>query len=280
MNKILLLFCIFFYLNFETLAFAIDSTNLNSPKLFLKSDSIVNKIDSTSVKKKPTIPIWTYNLGFDGILSSGNVNRQLINIKSSINFANPNDVFGFFTNPKFQFGTNSGVLQEREIFLDLNSTLFYLQHNVYVLTFGAYEQSNLRKITTRYNVGLGLGWKIIGGKNKPKSHLKLSISNAFVKELTDYEIKQDVEIYRNSTRIKMGLTIIPDKFSFNSVIFIQPSLIDNYFRWNSSSQISYKVGKHLSIIASFENTYENFNIEGTQNTQTNTTFGLVYSGSN
>ena len=42
----------------------------------------------------------------------------------------------------------------------------------------------------------------------------------------------------------------------------------------------YKVGKHIAILASFENTYENFNVVGIQNSQTNTTIGLVYSGSN
>jgi putative salt-induced outer membrane protein YdiY len=264
--NIILLLAINFQLKSQIL---FDAENPNLPK-----DSVKKIIE---IKK---IPIWIYSIGFDGMASSGNVNRQLINIKSSIHFANSRNIFGFFTNPRFQYGTNSSILQEREIFLDLNSTLFYLQHNLYILTFGAFEQSNLRKITTRYNVGLGIGWKIIGGNNKPESPIKLSLSNAFVKELTDYEVKQDVEIYRNSTRIKLAITLIPDKFSLNSVVFIQPSLIDNYFRWNSTSQLSYKVGKHLSIIASFENTFENFNVSGTQNTQTNTTIGLVYSGSN
>jgi hypothetical protein len=63
-------------------------------------------------------------------------------------------------------------------------------------------------------------------------------------------------------------------------VFFQPSLNDNYYRWNSSSQFSYKVGKHLALLVSFENSYENFNIVGLQNAQTNTTFGLVFNGSN
>ena len=264
--KFVLLLAINFNLNSQILT---DSQKTNLPK-----DSVNKNVE---IKK---IPIWVYYIGLDGIASSGNVNRQLINVKASVNFASQRNIFGFFTNPRFQYGTNSGILQEREMFLDLNSTLFYLQHNVYILTFGAFEQSNLRKIKTRYNVGLGIGWKIIGGNNNPKSPIKLSLSNAFVKELTDYEVKKDIEIYRNSTRIKLALTLIPDKLSFNSIGFIQPSIIDKNFRWNSSSQLSYKVGKHLSIIASFENTFENFNVEGTLNTQTNSTVGLMYSGSN
>ena len=66
---------------------------------------------------------------------------------------------------------------------------------------------------------------------------------------------------------------------FQSVIFVQPSLNDNYYRWNSLSSFSYKVGKHLALLASFENTYENFNVVGIQNAQTNATIGLTYSGS-
>jgi Protein of unknown function, DUF481 len=149
-----------------------------------------------------------------------------------------------------------------------------------LLAFGAFERSNLRKISSRINVGVGVGWKILGGKKHPNTKVKLSLSNAIVHEVTDFEIKQDRDIYRNSTRIKLVVNFIPDKLTFNSVVFLQPSLTDNYYRWNSSTHISYKVGKHLAILASFENTYENFNVVGIQNLQTNTTIGLTYSGSN
>ncbi len=265
-----IILCLFFTIRINAQLPTADSSKSNK--------SIVKPITKDSVIKKK--PSWFYSLSLDGTVSSGNVNRELLNIKSSLNFESPKHIFGFFTNPRFQFGTNASILQEREIFLDLNSTLFYLQHNVYFLAFGAFEQSNLRKITTRYNVGAGIGWKIIGGKHKPKSPIKLSLSNVLVHESTDFATKQDIILYRNSTRFKLIVNLIPEKLSFNSVVFIQPSLTDNYFRWNSSSQLSYKVGKHLSILASFENTYENFNPELVKNAQTNTTIGLTYSGSN
>lgn len=105
-----------------------------------------------------------------------------------------------------------------------------------MLIFGSFEQSNLRKITSRHNVGLGIGLKIFGGKNNPKSRFKLSLTNAFVKEN------------------------------------------DNYYRWNSLSSLSYKVGKHIALLTSFENTYENFNVIGIENAQTNATIGLTFSG--
>jgi putative salt-induced outer membrane protein YdiY len=243
-------------------------------------DTTTDETEFQSTDEQEKLPSWFYSVGLDGTASSGNVNRQLLNLKTSLHFESPKSIFGFFTTPKFQYGTNSDVLQEREIFLDLNSTLFYLKSNLYVLIFGAFEQSNLRKISSRYYVGTGLGWKIIGGNKKPKSNIKMSISNAIVRENTDFEIKEDKDVFRNSTRLKLSVAFVPDKLIFSSVVFYQPSLTDNYYRWNSSSSLSYKVGKHLAILAAFENTYENFNVVGIKNSQTNTTIGLTYSGSN
>lgn len=282
--KINMLFSILLLLSLNKLsAQTPDSKKNSTPKgieVITIPDTTQSETEFQSTDDHDKLPTWYYSIGLDGTTSSGNVNRQLLNFKTTLNFENPKSVFGFFTAPKFQYGTNSDLLQEREIFVDLNSTLFYAKHNVYMLIFGAYEQSNLRKITARYNMGIGIGWKILGGKNSPKSKVKLSISNAIVREVTDFETKQDKDVYRNSTRIKIRYDIMPDKLFIQSVAFFQPSLTDNYYRWNSSSQFSYKVGKHLAILASFENTYENFNVVGIQNAQTNTTFGLVYSGSN
>lgn len=211
---------------------------------------------------------------------SGNVNRQLLNRRTTLSYEHPKSVFNFFTAQKFQVGTNSSLLQTRKISFDLISTLFYTQHDVYALIFGAFKQGNLRKITGRYRIGLGIGWKILGGKRTPKSELKLSISNAVVREVPDFETKTYWDVYRNSTRIKVRYDIISNKLFFQSVLFIQPSLNDNYYRWNSSSQFSYKIGEHLLILASFEDTYENFSGVGIQNSQTNTTLGMQYSVSN
>jgi putative salt-induced outer membrane protein YdiY len=247
----------------------------------IKTDTIKgnDKNKTEVIAKKDSLPTWFYSIGLDGTTSSGNVNRQLLNVRTALSFESKKSIFGFFSTPKFQYGTNSDFLQERELFIDLNSTLFYAQSNVYILMFGIFEQSNLRKITTRYNVGTGVGLKVFGGKNNPKSRFKLSITNAFVKEATDFEIKQDLDIFRNSTRLKLIYEIIPNKMHLQSVLFFQPSLNDNYFRWNSLSSLTYKVGKHIAFLVSFENTYENYNVSGIQNAQTNATIGLTYSGS-
>lgn len=283
MKKIILSIIIVFTFSIKIFAQVPDSTQTSviaSPNIVLTdttADDDETEFESTEERDK--LPNWFYTVSLDGTASSGNVNRQLLNFKTTLNYENKKSIFGFFTSPRFQYGTNSDVLQEREIGLDINSTLFYSQHDVYGLLFGAFEQSNIRKISSRFNIGIGIGWRIFGGKKNPNARFKLSISNALVREITDFIIKQDRNVYRNSTRIRLKYDIIPDKFFFQSVVFLQPSLIDEYYRWNSSTQLSYKVGKHISILASFENTYENFNTIGIQNAQTNTTIGLTYSGS-
>lgn len=281
MKKIIVSLIILFSISQTTTAQTPDSTQVPH-HTSIKTDSIKDNDEAEfqTIAKNSSLPSWFYSIGLDGTTSSGNVNRQLLNLRTTLSYESRKSILGFFTSPRFQYGTNSDILQERELFLDLNSTLFYAQSNVYGLFFGGFEQSNLRKILTRYNVGLGVGLKIFGGKNNPKAHFKMSVTNALVKEVTDFEIKQDREVFRNSTRLKLIYEIIPNKMNFQSVVFLQPSLNDNYYRWNSLSSFTYKVGKHLAFLASYENTYENFNVIGIQNAQSNATIGLTYSGSN
>lgn len=229
MKKIAFSIITLFFISYSVLAKTPDSTQV--PQM-MKVDSTTDddETEFQTVTDNDSLPKWFYSIGLDGTTSSGNVNRQLLNLRTTLSYESQKSIFGFFTTPKFQYDTNSHILQERELFIDLNSTLFYAQNNVYALIFGGFEQSNLRKILTRYHVGLGAGWKIFGGKNNPKSRFKMSISNALVKEITDFEIKQDRDVFRNSTRLKLSYEIIPNKMYFQSVVFLQPSLNDNYYR--------------------------------------------------
>jgi Protein of unknown function, DUF481 len=283
MQKFTLTVILFLLFACQVVAQTVDTTQVlppNSPAGEIDSTQVISETEFESTDEKKKLPAWFYSLGVDGTISSGNVDRQLLNIKGTLNYELRKSIFGFFTSPKFQFGSNSDVLQEREIFMDLNTTLFYAQKDVYGIAFGIFEQSNLRKIILRYNAGIGIGWKILGGKKTPKSALKISISTALVKEKTDFETQLDKNIFRSSTRLKINYNIIPEKLTFNSIAFLQPSLNDDYYRWNSSSNLSYNVGKHISILISYENTYENFNSLNIKNAQSNATIGLVYSSSN
>lgn len=236
--------------------------------------------DMPSTDEKEALPEWYYTFGADGVYSSGNVNRQLLSLRASINFEKSKSIWGVNTSPKFQYGKNNKALQEREIYADLNNTLFYSQSDVYGLIFGSYEESNLRKINSRFMLGFGAGFKIIGGKNHPNSWLKLSVSNAFLKEKTDFYIREDRSIWRNSTRLKLKAELVKDKLFFNNVTFFQPSLTSNYLRWNTFSQLQLKIAKYISLTAALENSFENIYLEGVKKTQINASLGLVFSQSN
>jgi hypothetical protein len=233
-----------------------------------------------STEEREALPEWYYSFGADGVYNSGNVNRQLLTLRASVNFEKPKSIWGFNTSPKYQYGRNNKILQEREFYADLNNTLFYSQSDVYGLVFGSYEESNLRKINSRFMLGLGVGYKIIGSKNHPNSRVKLGISNAFLKEKTDFYTREDRNIWRNSTRVKLKAELIKDKLFFNNVTFFQPSITSNYLRWNAFSQIQLKVAKHISLTAALENSFENINTEGVKNTQINAILGFSYSLSN
>ncbi len=226
--------------------------------------------------RAPLPLFWKYVAGLDGIYSSGNVNRKLIHARLSLTYDKPTSFWGFFSNPKFQYGTNNHELQEREIFIDCNNTFFHAQHDVYGLFFGSYEQSNLRKITDRTNLGIGIGWRILGGKNIPNTRLTLSITNAILREVTDFVANADIRLYRNSTRLKFKLTVIPNRLTVQNTTFIQPGLNSDYFRWSSLAQVFYQIGKQLAFSANLDHSYESFSVQGVRNAQLNATIGVVY----
>jgi hypothetical protein len=275
MKKICLLaiLCIAFY----QVSAQTDSTQTTQQ---ISEDEEEEDDEMPSTEEREALPEWYYSFGADGVYNSGNVNRQLLTLRASINYEKPKSIWGINTSPKFQYGRNNKILQEREFYADLNNTLFYSQSDVYGLVFGSYEESNLRKINSRFMLGLGVGYKIIGSKNHPNSRVKLGISNAFLKEKTDFYTREDRNIWRNSTRIKLKAELIKDKLFFNNVTFLQPSITSNYLRWNAFSQIQLKVAKHISFTAALDNSFENINTEGVKNTQINAILGLTYSQSN
>lgn len=258
-----------------------DSTKKTTVSPTAAADSADDEDDEMpSTEEREKLPEWYYTIALDGVYNTGNVNRELVALRLSLNHEREKSIWGFFSSPKFQYGRNNDLLQERELFFDMNNTFFYSQSDVYGLLFGSAEQSNLRKINSRWIAGVGVGYKISGGKRNPKARLKVSISNAILKEVTDFYTREDRNVWRSSTRIKIKAEIIKDKLSFSNTTFIQPSLNSSYLRWNAFSQLILKVGKHISFTAALENSFENINVEGVKNTQVNATVGLVFSQAN
>ncbi len=235
--------------------------------------------DTVRKTEKPPPPAWTYTAGLDGTISAGNLNRRLLNIRLGLAHENPASIWSFSTAPRFQYGTTNGILQEREAFVDLNTSFFYSQHDVYGLVFGAYEQSNLRKINRRGNVGAGLGWRIVGGRNIPSKRLQLAVTNAIVQETTDFAEGDNINVRRNSTRLRIRADLVPGKLLVQNTTFVQPSLGSRNLRWNSVSQLVYKATRRLAFTASLDSSYESVNAAGVESSQLNATLGLSFSDS-
>jgi putative salt-induced outer membrane protein YdiY len=244
----------------------------------LKKSSTVSRSDS--VHKAATPPIQpkaiTYSFALNGDFKSGNVRRELLGASFAFNFEHPRSDFGFFTNPRYTYGTLNGVKAEDELFLDLNTTVYYDTHSFYVLGFGAYERSNLRRINERYVGGFGMGIRVIGGPRRKDSKVKISITNALLYEKTDFDNKEDIIAVRNSTRFKIEAHMFKNAVKFTNSTFVQPSLLDNNLRWNALTSFSFHITKHLALVTSLINSYESFVVENAKNTDVTWTFGLSF----
>lgn len=252
-----------------------QKTTTDSTQLKKNTISHSDSVHKVAVRPVPVKAI-TYSFALNGDFKSGNVRRELLGASFAFNFEHPRSDFGFFTNPRYTYGTLNGVKAEDELFLDLNTTVYYDTHSFYVLGFGAFERSNLRKINERYVGGFGMGIRVIGGPRRKDSKVKISITNALLYEKTDFENKEDVIAVRNSTRFKIEAHLFKNAVKFTNSTFVQPSLLDNNLRWNALTSFSFHITKHLALVTSLINSYESFVIENAKNTDVIWTFGLSF----
>ena len=101
-------------------------------------------VTDTIVKKKAVVHLFRYKFTADGTITSGNVNRALLQLTSAIDYRLSN-YFRLSSNPSFVYGKQNGILAEREWFGDFRMT-FRGEKRLYYLAFGSYERSNLRQI--------------------------------------------------------------------------------------------------------------------------------------
>lgn len=217
---------------------------------------------------------WSYSLSLSGDYKTGNVQRGLFSINTFLNFESKKSAWGFYTSPRYMKGNVNRQKAENELFVDMNATIFYDSKDIYGLAFGIYETSNLRKINERLYYGVGIGLRIIGGIKHPEAKFKLAITNAILHENTDFQTKEDITTWRNSTRIKISTKLWKDKLELSNTTFLQPSLNQNNFRWNAISQLAIKLSNHLSFVVSEVNSYESVVVEGASNTDFSLTFGF------
>nr|WP_245564983.1 DUF481 domain-containing protein [Spirosoma panaciterrae] len=243
-----------------------DSTKTNA-----NTDSTKTTPDTAhrdTLVKVPT-PIFRYRFTADGTITTGNVNRTLLQLTGSIDYQ-LNNYFKLSSNPSFVYGQQSGILAEREWFGDFRTTLRH-EKRLYYLAFGSYERSNLRQINHRWTVAAGMGYKLL---NRKRAYI--SITDVLMQEYTDFIELADINIFRNSTRLFGEYAFDNDRFKVTHTVFYQPALGQYNVRWNASLSVQFQFTKVISLRSTVANAYESLVVPGRQNNDFRFTMGLVY----
>jgi hypothetical protein len=230
--------------------------------------------EEEEVEKDKSFSKFKYRMGADGTYTSGNVSRILMQFTSSFDLT-LSKVFKLATSPSYIYGQQNGLLAENEFFVDLRTNLFY-EKRFYYLAFTSFEKSNLRKIENRFIGGAGVGYRLI-----KKERTTLSVTNVLLYEKTDFILNEkfpDRNLWRNSTRISGEYSFNDSKFSLSHILFIQPIITENNFRWNGNLILKYQLSKQLSLRTTMENSYESIVVPGRANNDFRWTFGIVFEG--
>ncbi|GAA4417031.1 hypothetical protein GCM10023187_49130 [Nibrella viscosa] len=225
--------------------------------------------DTTKQVKPEDTPIFRYRLTADGTATSGNVNRILLQLASAVDYELSRR-FKFSTNPSFVYGRQNEMLNEREFFADFRTT-FRHEERLYYLAFGSVERSNLRKILLRYTIAAGVGYKLV---NRKRAYL--SLTNVLMRENTNFQEINDIDVWRNSARLFGQYTFDKDRWTLSHTVFYQPALGQRNLRWNGSVSLQVKISNALSLRSTVFNTYESVVVPGRRRNDLRWTAGIVY----
>ncbi|WP_051296056.1 DUF481 domain-containing protein [Eisenibacter elegans] len=234
------------------------------------SNTTLNTVQTQVVKPNPNLRA---RFTGRGLATAGNIERILVETGLSLSYERPGSVFSFDMSPRYVYGSQAGVLAERDYSTDLNVGIFH-ERRFYGIAFGFGEVSNLRKIKLRYLAGAGLAWRIIKTNN-----YKFSISNAIMYETTDFDSpeREDISVWRNSTRIKGEYRFFSNKLIFRHIAFLQPALDKDNFRWNGIASLELPLSAYFAIQTAIENSFESVVVEGRKNNDTRWTIGFTIS---
>lgn len=217
----------------------------------------------------PQTPTYRYRFTADGTVTAGNVNRTLLQLAGAVDYELSNQ-FKLSSNPSFVYGRQSGILAEREWFGDFRTTYRH-EKRLYYLAFGSFERSNLRKIDRRWTLAGGAGYKLL---NRKRAYI--SLTNVVLHENTDFVERNDVNIFRNSTRLFGEYTFDKDRWTITHTTFYQPALGVSNVRWNASLSAQIKLTAVISLRTTLANAYESVVAPGRQNNDLRFTVGFVY----
>jgi hypothetical protein len=255
----------FFLVLFSSAAFAQQTADHIK---ILPADSVATTRPDTMIRpRKALIDTVRYRFIGDGNFTRGNVNRSLMVLRAELIFSGP--LINIASNPRFTYGKQSGILAERDSYVDLFVDIFK-KSRTYVFGLGVLENSNLRRIDLREMAGAGVGYRLLKTKTND-----LSLTNAILYESTNFIERNTVTTIRNSFRVKGKHSLIQDKIRFNHITFIQPALNDiSNLRWNTIMSVELPLNKWVTLRTSFENSFESV-VEATRKrNDSRITFGV------
>jgi hypothetical protein len=226
--------------------------------------------DSTKVR---------YTLRLSGIYSAGNADRLIVDTNGSFFYAD--SVWDFQLNPGYTYGematrTPTGetvrTRQENELVVRLNVGVFS-HRRCYGFAPASYEQSNLRRIHARYQLGLGGGWHVL---RRPTA--KVTFTTAVLHEQTDFvDDALDYAVYRLSLRLRQRYRVSTNRLSISHTANYLPALSEahNYLA-NSQLLLEYKFSGHLSFLLKHDLTYESVVSPGRRPMHQIATVGFSY----
>lgn len=236
---------------------------------FLLAFLLFYTTSSTAQVLPPDTTIIRYAGQLTGQYTSGGVNRTLLATTHTLTLLRGQH-FGAPITGSFTYGRQDELLKERELLF--NATPYYWLGHFRAYGIGGYEQSNLRGINQRIQLGLGPGWAFY----TDSLGREVSVSNLFIREATYFQDGSQRIVSRSSLRLR--LVYNKGVFSLHSTTFYQPNLSGFAdYRINQLSTLALRFTARFAITATYTYTYESRVLEGKPNDNTNLTVGVAFS---
>lgn len=199
-----------------------------------------------------------------GTFSAGASERLLVNTQHAVMFQ-----AGRLSLPlsaSYNLGYTNGQQKEGELYY-ITSPSYDVRHwRIY--NDVEYESSRLLGIDSRFLLGGGIGYRILG-----KQGNNLTISNLVLRETTLYDDNILKQLVRSSTRLKF--TLSTGIFTWASSSFFQPALNSEDYRASTNNSVSIRVNKLFSVTFASNYRYESVVQVGRNNGNLLTTVGAT-----
>jgi hypothetical protein len=217
-----------------------------------------------------------YSITIGGQYQSGNVNSSLFSTMLDVSGYRSKHSWSILPTYKYFYNSkspsNSSPSEQNE-FYSVQNWNWRNDKPIRMLFFSEIEHSQIKKIQLRYNIGWGVGFKIIKSNNidlglsevlLPDYYQSMNILNINSKNSV---LQRNNESIRSSTRLKF--TLKKSNISIISVIMIQPalytkdydgqsiSILDNT-NFRSTEQIDFTINNGLSYGLMFDYDYQSY----------------------